>query len=360
VGEEFSASPTSSSGVLSPVVLESGIAPSAIRRITSQYGEKVKGSMKKNLQMIAAITAGLLIAAPWALAQNEGQGQGQAVVTILPRSNSQPTADIAAQTMKIDVNGKQTGITNWQPLRGPQANVEFVMLIDDGARLSLGREMDEIRRFVQSLPPNVKFAFAYMQNGHAVLAGPLTTDHAGALRGLHLPLGAPGSSASPYFCLSDLAKRWPSADRDARREVMMITDGVDEYERRYDPEDPYVQTAIDDAVRAHLVVYSIYWVSNGRADRSWYENNAGQNLLLMVDQSTGGTSYWEGTGNPVTLQPYFDDLSRRLNNQYEIQFTAALGNKPQIENLKVKTTAPNVKVDAPQRVLIAPEGAATD
>ncbi|HTV15132.1 MAG TPA: hypothetical protein VME68_10475, partial [Acidobacteriaceae bacterium] len=142
------------------------------------------------------------------------------------------------------------------------------------------------------------------------------------------------------------------------REVLMITDGVDQYERVYDPDDPYVHSAMDDAARAGLVVYSIYWLSNGRADRSWYENNAGQNLLLQLDESTGGTSYWEGTGNPVTIAPYFADLSRRWNNQYELSFAAPLKGKATVANLKVKTTTPDVKVDAPQRVYLEPGGMA--
>jgi hypothetical protein len=64
-------------------------------------------------------------------------------------------------------------------------------------------------------------------------------------------------------------------------------------------------------------------------------------------------------GNPVSFQPYFDDLNRRFNNQYELQFTASV-NKPEIASLKVKTTESNVKVDAPQRVLVAPRGPARE
>jgi hypothetical protein len=306
---------------------------------------------------IPVVAVALAAAGAVAAAQNENQGQGQAVVTVLPKNDKQPTSDVQAQQVRIEVAGKQTTVSNWQALRGPQSTVELVMLIDDGARMSLGREMGEITHFVQSLPPNVKFAFAYMENGRAEMPGALTTDHARALQSLRMPIGEPGASASPYFCLSSLAKSWPSSDRTARREVLMISDGVDQYERAYDPDDPYVHTAIDDSIRAGMVVYSIYWVSNGRADRSWYENNAGQNLLAQLDQATGGTSYWEGMGNPVTLQPYFDDLSRRLNNQYELAFTAPLRNKAQIETLKVKTSGSDVKVDAPQRVLVAPAGA---
>lgn len=309
-------------------------------------------------QIVTALLAGFLTAAVPAIAQNEGEGQGQALVTVLPKNDKQPTVDVSGQTLNLSVNGKRANLTNWQPTRGNQSTVEFVLLIDGAAHTSLGREWDEIEQFVQKLPPNVKISIAYMENGRAVLTGPLTADHAKALQGLHLPIGEPGYAASPYFCLSSLAKNWPSTDTSARREVLMITDGVDTYERIYDPDDPYVHSAIEDSVRAGLVVYSIYWLSNGRADRSWYENNAGQNLLLQVDESTGGTSYWEGIGNPVTLTPYFDDLNRRWQNQYELSFSAPLKGKSDVATLKVKTSTPDVKVDAPQQVLVSPVGQA--
>jgi hypothetical protein len=309
-------------------------------------------------QFVTVLLTGFLMGAVPAVAQNEGQGQGQALVTALPKNDKQPTADVSAQSLNVEVNGKRASLTNWQPMHGDQAPVEFVLLIDGAAHTSLGREWDEIEHFIQNLPPYVKVSIAYMENGRAVLTGPLTTDHASALKGLHLPIGEPGFAASPYFCLSSLAKSWPSTDTHARREVLMITDGVDTYERTYDPEDPYVHSAIEDSARAGLVVYSIYWLSNGRADRSWYENNAGQNLLLQVDESTGGTSYWEGTGNPVTLTPYFDDLTRRWNNQYELNFTAPLKGKSTVATLKVKSSTSGIKVDAPQQVLVVPAGAA--
>jgi hypothetical protein len=171
------------------------------------------------------------------------------------------------------------------------------------------------------------------------------------LKGLRIPSGSPGENASAYVCLSDLAKHWPSQDRSARRIVVMITDGVDYYNPRYDPEDPYMQTAITDSVRSGLVVYSIYWENKGRFDRTWYANNAGQNLLLQLAEATGGESYWQGLGNPVSFAPYFKDLNRRLQNQYEVAFTAPV-NKPGVESMKLKVNNGAAKVDAPQQVYV--------
>ncbi len=299
------------------------------------------------------LAAGALLMAAPAFSQNENQGQGQAVVTILPGHGNEVPAAISSHDLNLKVNGKNSSITGWVPLQGADDRLELVVLLDNSSRTSLGRELDDISQFVQGLPANTKVAIAYMQNGQSVFSGPLTTDHKQALGGLHLPMGGPGVSASPYFCLSDLAKRWPSRDAGARREVLMVTDGVDYYNLRYDPDDPYVQAAIADAVRARIVIYSIYWRNQGRFDRTMYANDSGQNLMLEVTQATGGHSYWEGFGNPVSFQPFLEDLTRRLQNQYEISFAAPIDrNKPGVQQMKLKVTGVSTKIDAPQQVFV--------
>ena len=306
----------------------------------------------RKIQLAALVAAGSLLAATPALAADSGnqQGQGQAVITILPK-NEIP-GGISQDEVHLKVNGKTSTITGWTPLRGSQGAVQIVVLIDDGARESLSNQLGDIAKFIQGLPPDAKVAVAYMEYGRAVLAGPLSTDHAAAARELHMPLeGVPGVSASPYFCLSELAKNWPSTDTHARREVVMVTDGVDSYEVRYDPEDPYVQAAIDDAVRAHLIVYSIYWRNQGFLDRTGYGAYDGQNLLSQLTEATGGNNYWIGYGNPVSFQPYFADLDRRLDNQYELDFMTPSGSKPEMANLRLQVSI-KAKVDAPQQVYV--------
>ena len=311
----------------------------------------------KNRRMAIWMTAGalLLLVAP---AFSQSTGQGRAVVTILSRQFGASPATVSQQAVSIKVNGKESTITSWTPLRGPEARLELVILIDSSARTSLGSQFSDIEHFINGLAPNTKAAIAYMMNGQAIFAGSLTADHAAVLRALHLPGGTPGSSASPYFCLSDLAKNWPSGDRGARREVVMVTDGVDNYERRFDPNDPYVEAAINDSVRAGLVVYSIYWLNQGLADSTMYANNAGQSLLVEVTEATGGENLWNGIGNPVSMQPFFEKIARRLENQYELVFSARLDGKPAAETLKVKVEGPGIEVTAPKQVFVDRAGAA--
>jgi hypothetical protein len=308
--------------------------------------------MQNKSQVVASWFAlGLLLAAVPAGAENE-QGQGQAVVTVLPAKDAQ-AAPISAQELSVKVDGKESNVTSWKQF-SPNSPVELVILIDSAARGSLGTQMQEITNFVQALPANTQAALAYMQNGRAEFTGPLTSDRAETLRGLHITGGIPGIDASPYFCLSDLAQHWPSNNRQARREVVMITDGVDYYDgaRHYDPDDPYLQAAITDSVRAQLIVYSIYWRNTGRLDRTMAAANAGQNLLSELAEATGGSNYWIGFGDPVSFQPYFEDIERRLNNQYELGFQAPSRGKPEVESFKLKLSAPGAKVDAPQQVLV--------
>ncbi len=306
----------------------------------------------QKLHLAALVAAGTLLAAiPALAADSSNQQQGQAIVTLL--SGSEIPGGIPQQALQVKVDGKNSTITGWAPLRGPLDKVEVVVLIDDGARQSLGLQLSDIAKFIQGLPPNAKVAVAYMENGRAALAGPLTADHTAAVHQLHLPLGTAGVSASPYFCLSDLARHWPSTAAHARREVVAVTDGVDNYDPRYDPEDPYVQAAIEDSVRAHLVVYTIYWHSSGLLGRSGFAAFTGQSLLSELTDATGGNSYWQGNGDPVTLEPYLADIGRRLDNQYELEFMTPMAGKPQMASMKLKL-AIAAKFDAPQQVYMHP------
>jgi hypothetical protein len=306
----------------------------------------------KSLTFAGLLVAGTLSLIAPAYAAPIEQGQGQAVITVMPKNNEAASPNVGPQNLQLKVDGKQSSVTNWTPAKGPNSPLELVILIDGSARTSLGTQLSEIESFVKEMPKEAKITIGYMENGRAALTGPLSSDPAQVLNGLRLPGGAAGQSSSPYFCLSDLAKNWPSRDATARREVVMITDGVDYYNLRYDPDDPYVQSAIEDSVRSGLVVYSFYWMNQGRVDRSAYENNAGQSLLAEVTQATGGNNYWEGTGNPVSFDPFFKDLRQRFQNQYRLSFTSEIKGKPQVERMSLKVQGAEAKVYAPQQVFV--------
>jgi hypothetical protein len=161
-----------------------------------------------------------------------------------------------------------------------------------------------------------------MQNGRVSMAQNFTQDHAAAAKSVRLALGYFGAAASPYVSLSDFIKRWPSNPARPRREVLMITSGVDPLYMGTYP-DPYVDAAVQDAQCAGAVVYSIYTPSAGHFGHSYWRTYWGQNFLAQISDETGGESYYfMGPQPPVAFAPYLDKLNHQLANQFLLTFLA--------------------------------------
>jgi hypothetical protein len=271
-------------------------------------------------------------------------GQGRAVITVLSK-HGELTPDVTQHEVSARVDGKDAEVTGWTPLKGDKGALELVVLIDAGAH-SLGSQLDEIKDFIQGQGPQTKIAVGYMQNGAAVMAGPLSADRGRVAGEIHLPVGP---TTNPYFSLSDLAHHWPSQDRNARREVLMLSDGVDPENRRFDPDDLYVQSAIKDSLRAGLVVFTLFFTERNSLSVTV---NGGQNLMNELTEATGGFSYGMGTENPIGFRRFFDDLERRFANQYALEFTTRHEHKPGIETFKLKVEGMGVQVTAPQQVCV--------
>ena len=289
--------------------------------------------------------AAVLLFSTHGFAQVEGPVNTQILVQVDSKAEQIPTlADIT-----LKVNGKEEPVTGWSPV--PANGVQIAVLIDDGLRESVGRELNSLKSFVNGLPPGAQIFVGYMQNGTVRTAQPFTTDHAAAAQNFRLPLGVPGESASPYFCLSEFVKHWPAdSSRPAARFVLMITNGVDPYNGStsiLNQDSPYVRAAITDAQRAGVAVSSVYYGDAGiRGGRA---NFSGQSYLTQTGDETGGRSYYEGGGNPVSLAPYLAQFQHAISETYVATFKAnASGNK--LVEVKAGTKLHGVKLQAAKMV----------
>jgi VWFA-related protein len=286
-----------------------------------------------------------------ALSPAQETSTARAVVTATTKGSEDVTT-IPRQSISLTANRKSQDVTGWVPLRGSRSGLQLVVLLDDSSRGNLGLQLNDIKNFLTALPPNAQVAIGYMRNGSPNLVQNFTTDHAAAAKTLRLPEGSAGINGSPYFCLSALAKHWPGGDSNVRREVVMVTDGVDRYSGgRFDPSNPYVQAATSDAQKAGVIVYSIYYRGAGRADRSFVVTDGGQNYLTQVSNDTGGKVYLEGFGNPVSFAPFLSDLQHKLQNQYELTFVSSA--KPGLQQIRVKTSQPNTSLEYPASVPVS-------
>jgi hypothetical protein len=153
--------------------------------------------------------------------------------------------------------------------------------------------MDDIRAFIRGQAPTTLIAVGYMQNGTVSLAQNFTQDHAAASKSLRLPQGFIGAEASPYFSLTDFIKRWPANPSLPRREVLMITSGIDTFYGGGYP-DPYVDTAVQDAQCAGIVVFSIYTPGAGQSGTPTGESTGRRTILLsfLKKQEANPITFW--------------------------------------------------------------------
>ncbi len=234
---------------------------------------------------------------------------------------------------------------------GISPNMQLFVFLDDSTRsASLGTHLPELKVFLKSLPSTTQVAIGYMRNGAFALAQPFTWDHDKAATSLRLPESLPGANGSPYFALSDLARHWPSTQPSGRRAVLMLTDGVDRYFNSADMDDPYVDAAVRDALKAHVMVYSIYLRGAGRYGHGDWVTNFAQSRLIQVSEETGGNAYFETFSDPVTIAPFLNDLQERFDNQYQMTFRA----QPQkgVQPVKLRPESPALKVQGPTRIYI--------
>jgi hypothetical protein len=239
--------------------------------------------------------------------------------------------------------------TDWVPLQGDHGELELFLLLDDASGASLGSQLEDLRKFINSQPATTKIGVGYMRDGTVNVAQNLTNDHSQAAKALRLPLGIAGINASPYFSVSDLIKRWPEAP--IRREILMISDGID----RYGPggaSDPYVDEAVEQAQRAGIVIFSIYTPGAGHFGHTFWRINWGQNYLSQLSDETGGESYYLGSEAPVSFSPYLDDLGRRLLHQYLLTFLAKPVKKAGMQSVKLRTEVSNAELVAADRVYV--------
>ena len=242
-------------------------------------------------------------------------------------------------------------VKDWVPLQGDHAGIELFILLDDAANTSLGSQLDELRAFINSQPATTAIAVGYMRNGTVQTVQNFTKDHSLAAKSLRLPVGD-AASGSPYFSVEDLIKHWPEGP--VPREILMVSDGIDRFGNN-GPDNPYVVSAIEQAQRAGILVFTIYTPGVGHYGHSYWRMNWGQNYLSQIADETGGEEYYLGLGAPVSFKPYLDDLSRRLAHQYMLTFLAKPQKKAGLQPVKLTTEVPNAELVSADKVYVPAE-----
>ncbi len=307
--------------------------------------------MKSNTRS-TAIAAAILLASicpSLASAQSTPPGVPTSIVVTLEPKRSKTIPPIEQQDITVRQGKERRPVTGFTSLAN--ADTQFMLLIDDSARSTFDTEIPTLRQFITSLPSNFEVAIGYMRNGMTQVTQNFTKEHAMAANGIRLALGPGGADVSPYDSLTDAIRKWPQTGAQ-RKEVLMISSGIEGLGGGYYPDNPYVTAGIQSAIKAGVVVYSIYSPSVGHAGHSMWRTTWGQNFLSELSDQTGGESYWIGYSSPVSFQPFLEQFLQAQQHQYLLTFLARPEQKSGIQPIRVSIEEKDASIAAPDRVFV--------
>ena len=295
--------------------------------------------MKKNSSIrVARMLGGLALAFGLFVANAVATGPGTVTMTVtaVGKKDTSPPL-VTKDDVQLYLNKERTQVADWKH----GGKLYLAVLIDDSLDSGIANQWGDLKAFLTSKPDTTYISLSYARNGTAMLAQDFTNDHELAAKALRIPLGGGGAFSSPYLTLLDLMKRWPaSADR---RSILLISSGIDYFRGGFDFRSPDLDSTISRAQKQNINVWTIYAPDAGHRGRGFFVANRAQSNLSELADETGAESFYLGTAAPVTLKPYFDELSTHLSNQYLLSFKASGGAKGRFERVRIATELPYVE-----------------
>ena len=274
------------------------------------------------------------------------------VTASVPSDKRMP--ELSQQDIAVTRGKERLKVTDWVPAKGDRAGLDLFILIDDASNPVLGMHFDDLKAFINAQPSTTAIGVGYVRNATVQIAQNFTTDHAAAANALRLPLGSAGAYGSPYLSVIDLMKRWPASQN--RREVLMVTDGIDRARRSIAWRGLYINPDVDSAsevaMRTGTIIHTIYAPGVDRRHRNYWEATNGQMGIAKLSDVTGGESFFLGLQQPVSFAPYLDQLQNILNNQYLLSFSAQSGKKAQLQNVSINTEVAGVELASADAVWV--------
>ena len=275
-------------------------------------------------------------------------GPGTVNLTVTAVGKKDTSAPIVNKDdVRLFLNKERTQIADWK--HGEK--LYLAVVIDDSLESSIANQWGDLKAFLTSQPSTTYVSVSYARNGAVQLAQDFTNDHELAAKALRLPLGDGGAFTSPYLAILDLMKRWPSsADRHS---ILLISSGIDYFRGGgFGPKSPDLDSTIERAQKQNINVWTIYAPDAGHLGRGFFRTFQAQSNLSQLSEETGAESFFLGTGEPVTLKPYFDEISTHLSNQYLLTFIGSGGAKGRFERVRVSSELPHVEFLAAPQVFL--------
>jgi hypothetical protein len=202
------------------------------------------------------------------------------------------------------------------------APVNLAILIQDDLVSHVSNELNITRDFIQSLPEGSQVMVGYIRSGSLQVRQPFTRDLGTAARSLRVLVSS--TSASPYNPYVEVLEALRMFDSTSKNPnvVLLISDGLD-VSRGFDAASVLdsidLERAIAEAKRRDVSVFSFYAPAVGLTQRNLLAASWGQSSLNRISDETGGKAFFQGMTDFVTFNPYFERLTRALNQLESVE-----------------------------------------
>jgi hypothetical protein len=271
-------------------------------------------------------------------------------VTVLGPKYTAPPA-LSKADVNVDEGKQKRGVTNWIPAQGDKAGLLLAIVIDDADTTDVASQLGDLRSFVTAQPKTTNIGVFYASNGTIQTASQFNQDHEAVAKTLRMPLGYTGAYSSIYLSVMNLIKGWPATG--ARREILLIADGIDRFRGDY-PTSPDIDATVDNAQKAGIMIHTLFANGVGRASRNSFRVSLGQSNLSKISDATGGESFFQGFQTPVSFAPFLQQLDMVLKNQYWLSYATERSKKAKgdLRKFRVRTEQKEVEISSADRIFV--------
>lgn len=261
-------------------------------------------------------------------------------------SGVKPEPELQTIDLTVSEDGEPQTILSIRAI-GTNSPLTLAVLIQDDLVSSIGNEIKPLREFIRRLPRGSRVLVGYLRSGSLQVRQKFTTDLEKAGKALRIPVGvASAAPYNPYVEVIEAIKRFDSQPS-GRRAILLVSDGLDTshgLDSSSATQSLDLQRAITGAQRRGIAIYSFYAPSVEARDQILIGNAQGS--LLKLSDDTGGRAFFQGTGAPVSFDPFIREVSSLLDKQIALTYLSTHPGKG-FHRIKVSSLTPGVKVDFP-------------
>lgn len=255
--------------------------------------------------------------------QNSGAVRAITIpITLRLRETGVPVRDVQPADLTVLEDGREQQVLSVRSTE--RAPLSLAVLVQDDVVPSVSNDIDSIASFIRQLPEGSRVFVGYIRGGSLQARQRFTTNLDRAASALRIPVGSNSVAPfNPYVQIIEALRRFESLPT-GRRALIVVSDGLD-VSRGIDSSSPSqsidLERAIREAQRRGVAIYSFYAPTVGATARgnSFLIGNA-QGALNRLSEETGGRAFFQGTGVPVSFDPYLREVTSSLSRQFALTY----------------------------------------